>query len=121
MNKNRIDALTDGIIAIIITIMVLEMNTPHEASWKALAGLLPVFVSYILSYISIGIYWGNHHHIMQTLPLVNSKIIWANFALLFFLSLVPFTTKWMGATHFNKIPVRSTFAEKLFIGDRNFI
>jgi uncharacterized membrane protein len=121
MNKNRIDALTDGIIAIIITIMVLEMNTPHEASWKALAELLPVFVSYILSYISIGIYWGNHHHIMHTLPLVNSKIIWANFALLFFLSLVPFTTKWMGATHFDKIPVLLYALNFMFTGVAYYI
>ena len=121
MNKNRIDALTDGIIAIIITIMVLEMKTPHEASWKALAGMSPVFVSYLLSFISVGIYWGNHHHIMHTLPLVNSKIIWANFTLLFFLSLVPFTTKWMGETHFDKIPVFLYALNFVFTGAAYYI
>lgn len=121
MNKNRIDALTDGIIAIIITIMVLEMKTPNEASWKALAGMLPVFISYVLSFISIGIYWGNHHHIMHTLPLVNSKIIWANFTLMFFLSLVPFTTKWMGETHFDKIPVFLYALNFVFTGTAYYI
>lgn len=105
MNKNRIEAFSDGIIAIIITIMVLEMKTPHEASWKAITNLLPVFVSYVLSYVFVGIYWGNHHHLLHTLPKVNSKVIWANFILLFFLSLIPFSTGWMGETHFEKIPV----------------
>lgn len=85
--------------------MVLEMKTPHEASWEAINNLLPTFVSYVLSYLFVGIYWGNHHHILHTLPKVNSKVIWANFMLLFFLSLIPFTTGWMGETHFGKIPV----------------
>ncbi len=121
MNKNRIDALTDGIIAIIITIMVLEMKTPQEASWKAIAAMLPVLISYVLSYISVAIYWGNHHHIMHTLPHVNSKIIWVNFILLFFLSLVPFTTKWMGETHFDKISVFVYALNFVFAGAAYYI
>lgn len=105
MEKTRFDALSDGIIAIIITIMVLEMKTPHEATWAALSHILPIFISYILSFVFVGIYWANHHHLMHTLPKVNSKVIWANFSLLFFLSLIPFTTGWLGETHFEKIPV----------------
>lgn len=105
MNKNRFDALSDGVIAIIITIMVLEMKVPHESSWSALFALYPIFISYILSFIFIGIYWANHHHLMHTSPKVKSGIIWANFCFLFFLSLVPFTTGWLGESHFEKIPV----------------
>jgi uncharacterized membrane protein len=108
MEKTRFDALSDGIIAIIITIMVLEMKTPHEATWAALSHILPIFISYILSFVFVGIYWANHHHLMHTLPKVNSKVIWANFSLLFFLSLIPFTTGWLGETHFEKIPVLYT-------------
>ncbi len=105
MNKTRFDALSDGIIAIIITIMVLEMKTPHEASWGAVLELYPVFISYLISYIFIGIYWANHHHLAHTLPKINTPVIWSNFLLLFFLSIIPFTTGWMGETHFEKIPV----------------
>lgn len=100
MNKSRLEAFSDGVIAIIITIMVLEIKTPHNASWDALRELLPVFSSYILSFIFIGIYWGNHHHLVNTASYVNSSIIWANLNLLFWLSLIPFSTRWMGETHY---------------------
>jgi uncharacterized membrane protein len=105
MNKNRIDSFSDGVIAIIITIMVLEMKTPHEATWKAIIDLLPVLISYAFSYTFVAIYWGNHHHLLHTLPKATSNAIWANLTFLFFLSLIPFTTAWMGETHFGKIPV----------------
>src|SRR5688572_1079277 len=100
MNKGRIEAFSDGVLAIIITIMVLELKVPHEASLHALAELLPVFTSYLLSFIFIGIYWGNHHHLFHTVHHVNSKIIWSNMGLLFCLSLIPFTTAWMGENNF---------------------
>jgi uncharacterized membrane protein len=100
MNKNRLEAFSDGVIAIIITIMVLEIKTPHDTSWKALFEQLPVFLSYLLSFIFIGIYWGNHHHMISVLSHVNAAIIWANMNLLFWLSLIPFATGWMGENHF---------------------
>jgi len=105
MTKSRLEAFSDGVLAIIITIMVLELKIPHEASFSALAGLLPIFVSYVLSFVFVGIYWGNHHHLLHTVHHVNSKIIWANMALLFSLSLIPFSTGWMGHNHFDKLPV----------------
>ena len=105
MNKSRLEAFSDGVLAIIITIMVLELKVPHEVSWAALQPLLPVFISYLLSFIYIGIYWGNHHHLLHTVHHVNSKIIWSNLGLLFFLSLIPFSTGWMGENHFDKLPV----------------
>lgn len=105
MTKTRLEAFSDGVIAIIITIMVLELKIPHDASFQALAELHSVFISYVLSFIFVGIYWGNHHHLLHTAHHVNSKIIWANMALLFFLSLIPFTTGWMGENHFDKLPV----------------
>jgi uncharacterized membrane protein len=105
MNKSRIEAFSDGVIAIIITIMVLELKIPHDHTYHALLGLLPVFVSYILSFVFIGIYWGNHHHLMHTVHHVNSGIIWSNLALLFALSLIPFTTGWMGENDFARLPV----------------
>ena len=105
MTKSRLEAFSDGVIAIIITIMVLELKIPHESDLAALAGLLPVFVSYILSFVFVGIYWGNHHHLLHTLHQVNSKIIWANMSLLFALSLIPFSTGWMGENHFDNLPV----------------
>jgi uncharacterized membrane protein len=105
MNKNRIEAFSDGVLAIIITIMVLEIKVPHGISCDDLKPLLPVFLSYILSFIFIGIYWGNHHHLMHTLHQVNSKIIWSNMHLLFWLSLIPFSTGWMGENHFENLPV----------------
>lgn len=100
MNKNRLEAFSDGVIAIIITIMVLEIKTPHDTSWMALEEQLPVFLSYLLSFIYIGIYWGNHHHMLSVLSHVNAAIMWSNMNLLFWLSLIPFATGWMGENHF---------------------
>jgi uncharacterized membrane protein len=105
MTKTRLEAFSDGVIAIIITIMVLELKVPHEVTLSALFKLLPVFISYLLSFIFVGIYWGNHHHLLHTVHHVNSKIIWANMGLLFFLSLIPFTTGWMGENNFLHLPV----------------
>ncbi len=102
MNKSRLEAFSDGVIAIIITIMVLEIKVPHTADWAALKELLPVFLSYILSFMFVGIYWGNHHHLLHTVKSVNSGIIWANINLLFWLSLIPVATGWMGENHFEK-------------------
>jgi uncharacterized membrane protein len=100
MNKSRLEAFSDGVIAIIITIMVLEIKTPHDTSWKALVEQLPVFSSYLLSFLFIAIYWGNHHHLMIAATHVNAAIIWSNMNLLFWLSLIPFATGWMGENHF---------------------
>src|SRR5215204_3152780 len=104
MGKNRLEAFSDGVIAIIITIMVLELKVPHEASLEALKPVVPVFFSYVLSFINIGIYWNNHHHMLHAMHRVNGAILWANLHLLFWLSLVPFTTAWMGENHFEAIP-----------------
>lgn len=105
MTKSRLEAFSDGVIAIIITIMVLELKIPHEASWAALEKLWPVFVSYVFSFLMLGIYWGNHHHLLHTTKEVNSGIMWANLHLLFWLSLIPFATGWMGENHFDKLTV----------------
>jgi len=96
MHRGRLEAFSDGVIAILITIMVLSLNVPRGASFEALAPLLPVFLSYVLSFVFLGIYWSNHHHMLQTVDRVNGKILWANLHLLFWLSLVPFATAWMG-------------------------
>jgi uncharacterized membrane protein len=104
MTKNRLEAFSDGVIAIIITIMVLEMKVPHGESLETLAPLLPVFMSYVLSFVYIGIYWNNHHHMLHTLSRVNGGILWANLHLLFWLSLFPFVTGWMGENHFAPVP-----------------
>ncbi|ANE51740.1 TMEM175 family protein [Flavisolibacter tropicus] len=105
MTKTRLEAFSDGVIAILITIMVLELKTPHGTSWEAIKPLLPVLVSYILSFIMLGIYWGNHHHLLHTITHINSRIIWANQHLLFWLSLIPFATAWMGENNFSPITV----------------
>lgn len=105
MEKGRLEAFSDGVIAIIITIMVLELKMPHSADIHALLPLLPVFMSYVLSFIYVGIYWNNHHHIMQAVQSVNGAVLWANMLLLFWLSLVPFVTAWMGENYFAKWPV----------------
>lgn len=105
MTKSRLEAFSDGVLAIIITIMVLELKVPHGPAWQDLQPLVPVFVSYVLSFVFIGIYWGNHHHLLHTVHHVNSKIIWANMHLLFWLSLIPFGTMWMGENHFGNTPV----------------
>ena len=105
MSKGRLEAFSDGVIAIIITIMVLELHVPEEATLAALLPLLPKFLSYVLSFIFLGIYWNNHHHLWQAAKQVNGSILWANMHLLFWLSLIPFATGWMGENNFAKLPV----------------
>jgi uncharacterized membrane protein len=104
MRKNRLEAFSDGVIAIIITIMVLELKVPHGVELAALKPLLPVFLSYVLSFIYVGIYWNNHHHLLHTAQHVSGGIMWANLHLLFWLSLIPFVTGWMGENHFAALP-----------------
>lgn len=103
--KSRIEAFSDGVIAIIITIMVLEMKVPHGDDLASLKPLIPVFMSYVLSFVYVGIYWNNHHHLMHIVKSVNGTVLWANLHLLFWLSLVPFVTGWMGENHFTHVPV----------------
>ena len=105
MTRNRLEAFSDGVIAIIITIMVLELRVPLGASFTALRPLAPVFLSYVLSFVFIGIYWSNHHHLLQVVEHVNGRVLWANLHLLFWLSLTPFVTAWMGENHFAESPV----------------
>ena len=105
MNKARLEAFSDGVFAIIITIMVLEIKVPHGDDWNALKPLIPVMMSYVLSFIFVGIYWVNHHHLLHTIHRVNTPILWSNINLLFWLSLVPVATDWMGDTHFASHPV----------------
>ncbi len=104
MEKHRLAAFSDGVIAIIITIMVLELKVPHGTGWADLAGVLPIFLSYVLSFIYIAIYWNNHHHLLHTVSRVDGLILWANTHLLFWLSLVPFATAWMGENNFVTLP-----------------
>ena len=104
MNQGRLEAFSDGVIAIIITIMVLEMKVPHGGGLKDLAPLLPVFLSYVLSFLYVGIYWNNHHHMLHACSSVNGAMLWANLHLLFWLSLFPFVTGWMGENHFTAVP-----------------
>ena len=104
MGKARLEAFSDGVIAVIITIMVLEMKVPHGSDWQALQPLLPVFLSYVLSFIYLGIYWNNHHHMLHTVQRVSGGVLWANLHLLFWLSLVPFVTGWMGENNFAALP-----------------
>ena len=104
MEKNRLEAFSDGVIAIIITIMVLEMKVPHGSDFASLKPLIPVFLSYVLSFVYVGIYWNNHHHMLQTAKHVTGGILWANLHLLFWLSLFPFVTGWMGENHFAAMP-----------------
>jgi uncharacterized membrane protein len=104
MNKNRLEAFSDGMIAIIITIMVLEMKVPHGESFQALTPVIPVFLTYVLSFMYLGIYWNNHHHMLHTCERVTGPILWANLHLLFWLSLIPITTGWMGENHFGAAP-----------------
>ena len=104
MNKSRLEAFSDGVIAIIITIMVLQLNVPKGKDLQSLRPIIPVFVSYILSFVYLGIYWNNHHHMIHTVKHVSGGILWANLHLLFWLSLVPFVTRWIGDTNFAPIP-----------------
>jgi len=105
MNRTRLEAFSDGVLAIIITMMVLEIRVPHGNDFAALKPLIPVVISYILSFIYIGIYWNNHHHMMHTVKHVTGSILWANLHLLFWLSLIPFVTGWIGENHFDPIPM----------------
>src|SRR6218665_3537707 len=105
MKKGRLEAFSDGVLAIIITIMVLEIKVPHEASIEALKELYPVFISYVMSFIYIGIYWNNHHHLLHATDKVTGGILWANLHLLFWLSLTPFASGWVGENHFAPAPM----------------
>lgn len=104
MGKSRLEAFSDGVIAILITIMVLELKVPHESTLSALGPMWPVFLSYVLSFITVGIYWNNHHHMLHAMKHVDGRILWANLHLLFWLSLLPFATAWMGENHFEPTP-----------------
>jgi uncharacterized membrane protein len=105
MNKSRLEAFSDGVIAIIITILVLELKIPHGEDLEALRPLYPVFLTYVLSFINVGIYWNNHHHMFHLVQRVNGQVLWANLHLLFWLSLLPFVTGWTGHNHFAAVPV----------------
>ena len=104
MSRTRLEAFSDAVIAIIITIMVLELRAPHGADWSALRPVLPTLLTYLLSFIYLGIYWSNHHHMLHMTERVNGAILWANLHLLFWLSMVPFATSWMGENHFASVP-----------------
>ena len=105
MSKTRLEAFSDGVIAILITIMVLELKVPHGSGWDALGPLVPEFLTYAMSFLYLGIYWNNHHHMLHMVERVNGAILWANLHLLFWLSLIPITTGWMGENHFEPAPV----------------
>lgn len=105
MNTTRLEAFSDGVIAIIITIMVLEIKVPHDVTLLALIPVIPVLMSYVLSFVYVGIYWNNHHHLMHVVSIVNGRVLWANLHLLFWLSLVPFATGWMGENHLSAVPI----------------
>ncbi|MCU1465520.1 MAG: hypothetical protein JWM72_1448 [Actinomycetia bacterium] len=104
MEKDRLQAFSDGVIAILITIMVLELKVPHGSDWSALRPLVPVFLSYVLSFVNLGIYWNNHHHLLSATRRINGTVLWANLHLLFWLSLFSFFTAWMGENHFDALP-----------------
>ena len=116
MTKGRLEAFSDGVLAIIITIMVLELKVPHGAEPAALAPLLPVFLSYVLSFVFIGIYWNNHHHLLQAVEHVDGRVLWANLHLLFWLSLMPFGTAWMGENDFAAWPTAIYGVDLLLCG-----
>jgi uncharacterized membrane protein len=121
LSKGRLEAFSDGVIAIIITIMVLELKVPHGADLKALGPLVPVFLSYVLSFVFLGIYWNNHHHLLQAVGKVSGRILWANLHLLFWLSLIPFVTGWMGENHFASLPVAAYGTVMLLAGLAYFL
>jgi len=104
MEKGRLEAFTDGVIAVVITIMVLELKPPHEATWQSVLGTWPVFLSYLLSFIYVGIYWNNHHHLLHLVRHINGKVMWANLNVLFWVSLFPFTTAWLNESHGEQFP-----------------
>jgi uncharacterized membrane protein len=121
MEKGRLEAFSDAVIAIIMTIMVLELKVPHEATWAALHPLAPVFFSYAISFLMIGIYWNNHHHLLQATQYVNGRVLWANLHLLFWMSLIPFVTGWTGENNFAALPVACYGAVLLFSGIAYFV
>lgn len=121
MTKGRLEAFSDGVLAIIITIMVLELKVPHEPSFEALGPLWPVMSSYLLSFVLLAIYWNNHHHLLHASQQVDGRVLWANMHLLFWLSLVPFVTAWMGETHFEAVPVFFYGVVQLLAGVAYFI
>lgn len=121
MSKGRLEAFSDGVFAVIITIMVLNMNVPRGADFQALKSVLPVFLCYVLSYLYVGIYWNNHHHLLHAAEHVTGGILWANLILLFCLSLAPFTTAWMGENHFASLPVATYGVMLLLAGIAYFI
>jgi len=121
MSKSRMEAFSDGVIAIIITIMVLELKVPHEANVSALLRVGPVFLGYVLSFVFLGIYWSNHHHLLQAVEHVNGRVLWANLHLLFWLSLIPFATGWMGQNNFAAYPVALYGVVLLFAAIAYFI
>jgi uncharacterized membrane protein len=104
VEKDRLQSFSDGVIAILITIMVLELKVPHGSDWSALRPLVPVFLSYVLSFVNLGIYWNNHHHLLSATQRINGRVLWANLHLLFWLSLFSFFTGWMGENHFDALP-----------------
>ena len=104
MSKTRLEAFSDGVVAILITIMVLELRAPHGASWTALRPLVPSVLTYVLSFVLVGIYWNNHHHLLQATDRIDGATLWANLHLLFWLSLIPFVTSWMGENHYEAVP-----------------
>lgn len=105
MNKTRLEAFSDGVLAIIITIMILEIKAPEDDSFESLKPLIPVFLSYVLSFVYVGIYWNNHHHMFQVVKKISGSILWSNLFLLFWLSLIPFATSWIGEHHFSALPM----------------
>ncbi|MCU1246131.1 MAG: Integral rane protein [Acidobacteria bacterium] len=116
MSKTRLEAFTDGVIAILITIMVLELKVPHGTDWGSLRSMFPVFITYVLSFVFLGIYWNNHHHMLHAADRINGRILWANLHLLFWLSLVPFVTGWMGENHYAPLPTAIYGADLLLCG-----
>jgi uncharacterized membrane protein len=120
MTKGRLEAFSDGVFAVIITIMVLELKSPHGTDWDALRPLLPGFLTYVLSYVFLGIYWNNHHHMMHAIDRVNGASLWANLHLLFWLSLVPFVTGWMGENQFAPLPT-AVYGVVLFMAGIAFV
>jgi uncharacterized membrane protein len=121
MSRDRLEAFTDGVIAILITILVLELRIPHGTDLSALTPVLPVFLTYVLSFVYLGIYWNNHHHMFQLTETVSGAVLWANLHLLFWLSLVPFATGWMGENHFAPIPTALYGVVLLFAGIAYFV
>src|SRR5579863_9364348 len=121
MTKGRMEAFSDGVIAILITIMVLELKVPTGAAWSSLRPIVPTFLSYVLSFVLLGIYWNNHHHLLQATERINGAVLWANLHLLFWLSLLPFVTDWMGENHFAPVPTALYGAVLLLSGIAYFI